>query len=480
MLDFPDQEAPAGPFARAVLDQLPLAEATLSLWAYTLQPEFLAGVFDRHRGRSFEGVLAFPRFVDLVADALVRHHGSGRQSFVRAHQRQVLPTSPRAVYGKLARVPLSLSLGFLEEVTAALQPLLPAETAATALPASLDGLAVVILDGKKIKRAAKRLKPLRGTPGKVFGGKLLVAYLPRQGLAVAMAADPDGEANDVKLVPQVLPRARTRIAGPRLWVADRQFCDLDQPRRFTESGDHFLIRFSLKMGFHPDPGPSRVTTHDRRGRTVTEQWGWIGAAADHRRRRVRQITLSRPGDEDVVLITDLVDAAAYPAADLLEVYLSRWGIERVFQQITEVFGLERLIGSTPQATVFQASFCLVLYNLVQVVRAWIAATRPEPTPADSLSSEQIFGDVREELTALNKVVAPAQVAASIPRTMTLAEITGRLRGFLGGVWSPLWVKAVNKTRRPAKKEAKASGAHTSVHKVLQAHREKPIPAARGA
>jgi hypothetical protein len=35
----------------------------------------------------------------------------------------------------------------------------------------------------------------------------------------------------------------------------------------------------------------------------------------------------RPGDEDVILMTDLVDAAAYPAEDLLEVYLSRWGIE---------------------------------------------------------------------------------------------------------------------------------------------------------
>ncbi len=54
MLDLPGQEAPAGPFARAVLDQLPLAEATPAFWAYTLQPDSLAGVFDRHRGRSFE------------------------------------------------------------------------------------------------------------------------------------------------------------------------------------------------------------------------------------------------------------------------------------------------------------------------------------------------------------------------------------------------------------------------------------------
>jgi hypothetical protein len=478
MLDSPGQDVSAEPFAREVLGRLPLAESTLLLWAYVLQPHFLDGVFQRHRGRSFEDLIGFPQFVELIADALIRHRGSGRQSFCRAQERDALPTSIRAVYGKLARVPLVLSLGFFEEVTAALQVLLPPETTTAVLPASLDAMTTVILDGKKIKRAAKRLKPLRSIPGRVFGGKLLVAYLPQSGLAVAMAADPDGEANDIKLMPHVLPRARAQIAGPRLWVADRQFCDLDQPQRFTESEDHFLIRFSLKMGFHPDPSSPSRTTHDRQGRTVIEHWGLIGAVTDRRRRWVRRITLERPGDEDVILMTDLVDAATYPATDLLEVYLARWGIERVFQQITEVFDLQHLIGSTPQATIFQASFCLVLYNLIQVIRAWIAATRPEPTAVDSLSSEQLFGDVREELTTLNKVVTPANVAASIPRTMTLAEIQDRLRRLLGGVWSPLWVKAINKKPRPAANKIKGSGAHTSVHKVLQAHREKPVPVSR--
>jgi hypothetical protein len=480
MLDFPARDIPVEPFAREVLDRLPLAEASLLLWAHVLRPDFLAHVYDRHRGRSFEDLLSFPLFVNLIADALIRHHGSGRRSFVRARERDALPTTIRAVYGKLARVPLSLSLGFLEEVTASLQGLLPEGATTWAMPASLDGMTAVILDGKKIKRAAKRLEPLRSTPGRVFGGKLLVAYLPRRGIAVAMAADPDGEANDIRLVPQVLPRARARIAGPRLWVADRQFCDLDQPRRFTEQGDHFLIRFSLKMSFHPDPTRPNVTTNDRRGRTVVERDGWIGVASEPRRRRVRRIALSRPGEEDVILITDLVDAATYPAEDLLEVYLARWGIERVFQQITEVFDLKHLIGSTPQATVFQASFCLVLYNLIQVVRALIASTRPEPTAVDSLSSEQIFADMRDELIALNKVVAPAEVAARFPRPISSAEVAGRLRRLLGGVWSPLWIKAVNKKPRPSKKKTKSSGAHTSVHKVLQAHREELMRTPRRA
>ena len=74
-------------------------------------------------------------------------------------------------------------------------------------------MTVTILDGKKIKKVAKRLWPVRGRPGKVVGGKMLAAYLPAEGLAVALAADPDGEANDIRLVPEVVPRARARMAG---------------------------------------------------------------------------------------------------------------------------------------------------------------------------------------------------------------------------------------------------------------------------
>src|SRR5207244_3548382 len=130
-----------------------------------------------------------------------------------------------------------------------LRPLFPAGLYRTALPACLADLAVVVLDGKKIKKAAKRLLATRGRPGKLYGGKVLAAYLPAEGLVVALAADPDGEANDIRLVPRALPLARAAVAGPRLWVADRQFCELIQPGRFAEDADTYLIRFSLKVSF---------------------------------------------------------------------------------------------------------------------------------------------------------------------------------------------------------------------------------------
>jgi hypothetical protein len=58
-----------------------------------------------------------------------------------------------------------------------------------------------------------------------------------------------------------------------------------------------------------------------------EDWGWLGCQRAKHRRFVRRITLYRPGEETLILITDLLDATQHPATDLLALYLARWGIE---------------------------------------------------------------------------------------------------------------------------------------------------------
>src|SRR5205085_12485393 len=128
-----------------------------------------------------------------------------------------------------------------------------------------------------------------------------------------------------------------------------------------------------------------------------EAWRWLGAVTETRRRYVRRITLLRPDAGAVILLTELLDADGYPATHLLAVYLARWQIEQVFQQITEVFSLDHSIGCTPPATVFQASLCLVIYNLTQVLRACAVAASATTLSIDEVSSEKLFADLREEL-----------------------------------------------------------------------------------
>jgi len=476
-------EAEASPFALETLGRLPLAEGFYLLWAYIAPDDFLQALFDEHRGRCYDDLLSFPEIILVLADALTRYHGSGNRAITKAIQRQQLSVQARAVYGKLSRLPLPLAEALLSGLTARLRPLFPHALFRSDIPASLRGLNLVVLDGKKIKRVAKRLLAVRGRPGRLFGGKILVAYSPADGLAVALAADPDGEANDIRLMPRAVVLARAAVAGPRLWIADRQFCDLDQPGRFTEGDDHYLVRFSQKCGFEADPQRPRQEGVNEQGQAVVQEWGWMGSANDPRRRYVRRITLVRPADEDVTLVTDLLDEHRHPALDLLLAYLMRWQIENVFQEITEVFELRHLIGTSPKATVLQASLCLVIYNLLQVIRghAALAAAKveaqaaPEPkaaraqpgvSPVQALSSEKIFADLHEELIGLHRVLQPQELLPCLPVPPSADAARHRLGQLLERAWSADWKKATNKRRRPAKPHAKQSGAHTSVHKAL--------------
>ena len=453
---------------------MPLAESFYTLWGYLATDTVLEQLFESHRGHCYQDQLSFAELVSVLVDALTRYRGSGHRAIVKALERNQLSVQARAPYGKLARLPLPLAEAFLSGLTARLQPLFPKGLSRTELPACLDGLAVVVLDGKTLKNAAKRLLATRGRPGKRFGGKILAAYLPGEGLVVAMAADPDGEANDLRLMPRVMPLARAAVRGPRLWVADAQFCDLDQSAAFTHEQDHFLMRFTLRNRFTVDADPAQAAQSgtNRLGQAYSQDWGWMGSANDPRRRYVRRIVVVRPGDEDVIVVTDLLDATAYPAADLLEVYLHRGQIETVFQQITEVFELQHLIGSAPGATVFQASLCLVIYNILQVVRGYAAQASPEAVKVDEWSTEKIFLDLHEELLGLHRVLKGERFLEVLPREDRPEAVQARLRTLLKQAWTPSWKKAKPSKPRPHQPKAKQSGAHTSVHKCLQEARQK--------
>ena len=456
-----------GSFAREVANQLPLAEAVLRMFDQITQPDFLDPVFEEYRGRSYESEITFPLFVNLIADSLLQHHGSGRQSFLRSIENGELDASVQAAYGKLRRVPLSLSIGLLSESSARLHDLFPSEIAANEIPDSLQGIEIFFHDGKTIKHVAKRLKVLEKLKGKVIGGRLVVTQSFSTGMAVAMGASEDGESGEQPLVPDVL--AQTRAAFPnvsRLHVGDRQYCDLIQMKRFTADDDHFLLRWNRKLKFYRDERWEPLTGVDRYGRKYTEDWGWVGSGKN--RRYVRRIHLHREkGKEDVILLTDLLEPDEYPADDLLEVYLQRWGIEQMFQKVTEVFHLQTLIGSSPRATVFQASFCLLLYNMTQVIRAYIAEGAEREV--NEISLELLFYDVHRQLTAWTEVLKPKHTVELLSTTWTPAQVVRRLQQILHGEWSDRWIKSPSNTHKnsPKQRDEYPTGGHISVFRVIQ-------------
>jgi hypothetical protein len=468
-------------FFGEILKRLPLADAVFHLLGYALNDDFLSACFAKHRGHCYEDTLSFPRLVEILTDALLVHQGSARQALIEAKKKGALPTCKEAFYGKLRRLPLALSVAFMTDASRRLNDLLPVQ--ANPLPASLHGYQVRIIDGKKTKHVAKKLKLTRVQAGQLFGSKLLVSYDPATRLLQTLAAHPDGEKNDAPLVPALLANLRAcPAAKPILNVADAQFCDLVQISHYRQANEHFALRYHPKVHFHADPTkPARPCT-DHKGRQLIEEYGWLGSATDKRRTFVRRITWKRTDHKDLSVVTDLTNRSPtqdtnapepIAAADLIDLYLTRWKIETVFQDVTTIFGLRKLIGSTPEATAFQAAFCMVVYNAIMVVKSYIAAGQPQPLTLDDVSNKMLFTSIHKQLTAISELVPAASLAERVRPPQTPAAARTFLQHRLTGLWEAGWKKARNKNPRTYGAKPKGSGAHTSVYRVLQQHKQHP-------
>jgi Transposase DDE domain len=424
-------------FQLELLARLPLAQAMLLLFAYVLDVTFLQGLFARYRGRCYTRKLTFAVMVYLIRDALLIHRGSGRASFLEP-MAGPLGASLRAVYRKLGRMPLALSMALLRESTPRLLGVMPA--GGRSLPPSLAGLRCIIVDGKTLKHVTHRLGLLRPRRGRVISGKMLAALEWNRGLVLATECSRNAEANDCSLVDGLLEQLGPAGLGEvRLFVDDRQFCDLPRLAAFSAGGHHYLIRHNRNIFFHPDSSRPQSQGTDSRGLTWVQEWGWLGAANHPQRRYVRRITLLRPTEtQDVAVVTDLLDEKAFPAEDLLEVYRQRWQIEQVFQQLTEVFDLKTLIGGDPKATLFQAAFCCVSYNLLQVVRAHVAAGAQKQV--QEVSCEKLLITCQDQMKGWAEVGDPQVAIAVFNTPLDTPRVQQWLVGLLARLWRPIWQK----------------------------------------
>jgi hypothetical protein len=480
-------------FERELMRRSPLAACVLETCDFIFDDTFLRSIWDRHRGRCYEDVLKFEDFLRLMRDALVNHGGSAHQVFVDLERDGDQPCDESNFYRKLARTPVALSRALLRDGTQRLGQLLPEPAEPVVeLPHCFDRFTLVAGDGKRIKDAAKRLAPTRGFAGKLLGAKALVALDLRSGMALAMSDSLDGLTNDVPLVPELMAQLHQVVAGPMLSVWDRQFDDVATMRHFAgRDGDAFVVRAKQQDAVFTVE--SAVESTDERGRRVLDEIGLLGTGK--KQMRVRRVTLfrgsgdqgaadtkrhrkSRGGakanadagddaaggdaEDDVVLLTDLLDREAFPAADLLALYKHRWGIEQLFQQVTETFSLAHLIGSSPKAVLLQFAYCLLLYNLMQLIKIYVA--RDGAVLASVVSMFYLFNDVRRELSAW-----AYHTDGAWPRTCRDAvQMKGRLAELLEGSWHPVaYTKASDKKpRKKPKPKPLLRGGHSSVQRLL--------------
>jgi hypothetical protein len=315
---------------------------------------------------------------------------------------------------------------------------------------------------------------LRGLQAGILGARAAVALNLRTGQAGAMVGHLDGEAGEAALAEKLLPQLAT-ANGTKPWVIvlDRLYCNLTFPHRVLAAGGHFVIRYDPHTSFTPDGDRPSEESRDEQGNQITQCWGWLGKARDPRRLYVRHITRTLADGKEICVITDLLDEQAFPAADVLALYRQRWSIERVFHQITDVFSLKNLIGTSPKAVLFQLAFCLLLYNTLQVVRAHIADG--EHIRAEIISNEKLFYDLRRQLISVQELVEIPQLLDLLTDISTAQEMKDYLKKCLQGVWSRRWMKAPSSGggSHQKMKKTRVLGNHTSTQRVLDEIQKPP-------
>ena len=462
-------------FPAAVLTKLPLADAVWRVLHYTMDDAWLEDLWARKRGRCYENLLKFSTLAHLVESALLEHNGSGNQAFERAQDLATLPVSIASAYEKFGNVPLAVSEGLLDEGYPRMAVVLPETLAVDPLPNCLADLEVFGADGKAIKHVKRLLKPLRGLQAGILGARASVGLNLRTGLAVAMVGHLDGEAGEGDLTKALLRKLAAAAAG-KAWlvVLDRLYCNLRFPQEVLDAGGHILARYCSNTTFVPDPNRPAQELRDAQGNRVVQEWGWLGKVDKPGRLYVRRITKELPDGKQISVVTDLLDEVKYPAEAMLATYHSRWGIETVFHQITDVFSLKHLIGSAPKAVLFQLSYCLLLYNALQVVRSHLASH--QQCAAKRISNEKLFYDVKRQLIAVSELIEVEQLLPMLGAVPSAAELRASLCARLEGVWTDRWWKAPSSGRGGHQKvKIRVLGNHTSTYRVLQQAREQNKP-----
>lgn len=450
-------------FTIEALRRLPVAASLLSVFAIICSEERMAKIFSEHRGRSYEDVLSFHGLVKLMFSAVLEHNAVGRKAFLNAREHDQMPVTDQACYGKIRRIPPTLSHALLHESIPALLELFP-ESVTTQVPSCFNNHNIYGIDGKKLKDVAKRLKETRGTPGKLLGGKTLVALSIHERIAVAMNSSLDGEANDCPLVPGLLQSVSARTPTDNIFLADSQFCDLTTPRHILGYGWDFVMRYHPKVHFYIDPKIKVRRGKDSRGRQYFEEIGWLGKPESKTCIRVRRITVTREGKPDLIIVTSLLDSDLFNASDILDLYALRWTIETVFQHITKEFDLRHMIGSTAEATIFQFSISLLLYNIMILIQSH--ASEQQGLNVEELSLPKIMDTAKTQLSALAEVSDPTEIAdAMLNKRLTPARVVQGLRN----LWDDDWIKAPKNKRKPKPPPIKKSGAHTSVQRQIEAY-----------
>jgi IS4 transposase len=352
----------------AFVERSPLSVMVRGVLERAFEAKRLDELFEETAEKGYTRELFFSTLVRLMSEVVLGVSPSVHAAYQDAQE--PLQVSVTAVYDKLAGLEPAVSAAFARDSAEQFAPVIEALGGKTLVP--LAGYRVLILDGNHLAGTEHRLGPLRRLRAAALPGQALVVLDPALMLIVDVLPWEDAHAQERSLLEQILPKVRPRD----LWIDDRNFCTTKFLFGIHRRQGCFLVRQHAStlhwelLGNRKSRG--RMATGRVYEQAVRLDDPDTGASILARRITVELDKPTRDGEKVVHLLTNLSveDANAKRVADL---YLKRWTIERVFQDLTVALACEINTLGYPRAALFAFCLALVAYNAVSVVQAALRA-----------------------------------------------------------------------------------------------------------
>jgi hypothetical protein len=316
-----------------------------------------------------------------------------------------------------ARLPLAVFQTVLREVVKVLIP-------ATEVAGLWLGHRVFLIDGSSFSMPdIAALQAYFGQPGNQAKGcgfpvaHILALFHAGTGLLLEVAAAPL-RSHDMAGVGGILPLLKRND----VLVADRGFCSFAHLAMLMCKGVHAVFRLHQKQivdftpgRAHARPGQKRAPKGMPRSRWV-QAYGLLDQVVEYFKPLVRPVWMSEadyralpesirvrelryritaPGfrTREVTLVTTLLDAEAYPASALAELYMMRWRVEENLKSLKQTMKMDVLKCTTVDGVLKELTMYAVAYNLVRL--SMCAAGERQEVAVDRVSFVDALRWLRE-------------------------------------------------------------------------------------
>lgn len=440
------------------IEKSPVTVMLRSVLEWTFSPAAIDAIFADARVRQVEGELLFSSVVDLLAAVVWRQKNSIGEAYRHAHEK--FEVSVRSVYNKLNGTEMSVCRQLVRRPA---EQLAQVAGALHRRPPLLKGYRPRILDGNHLTSTEHRLKPLRTTRSGPLPGQTLAVLDPDRMLIVDLICCEDGEAQERRLLPEVIETAKK----DDLWIGDRNFCTTGFLFGLERQGATFVIRqHKSTLRWEHETKPEKV------GRSET---GVIYRRKLHLQQGnevlvVRRITivLDQPtasGETEIHLLTNLParDAKEYKVA---EIYLKRWSIENAFQEIEQALRSEIDTLGYPGAAVLGFAIAVMTYNVLSLVKWAIECEHAAVITREELSGYYLASIVSSDYGGM-LIALPEEEWTRRFAALSCRAMATRLRECAKHVRPETYRKNVRGPQRPRPKRTSGTiNHHVSTAQLL--------------